>query len=158
MLGRNSHISKNHKTESKLTCSDTSCKFNDHFIRTCFTHDHIQDGSHRMYLTNSPSSSMYLPPLKPTEIESYLQASKTSTPGYEEVSPILLKHTSTSLANQLTYIINMSLKTGIFPDKLKIVKVILIHKSGSKHDVNNIRPASILAASAKYLKKSLRLV
>lgn len=153
ILGRNSHNSNKKKIELKPTCSDISSKFNDHFLSTCITHEHIQDGSHRKYLINSPSFSMYLPPVSPTEIERYLQALKTSTPGYDEVSPKILKHASTSLSNPLTHIINITLKTGIFPDKLKIAKVIPIHKSGSKYDINNYRPVSILPAFSKIFEK-----
>ena len=39
----------------------------------------------------------------------------------------------------LAYIINMSLLTGEYPDLLKLVKVIPIHKGGSTQDVNNYR-------------------
>ena len=40
----------------------------------------------------------------------------------------------------LAYIINMSLLTGEYPDLLKLVKVVPIHKGGSTQDVNNYRP------------------
>ena len=39
----------------------------------------------------------------------------------------------------LSYIINMSFLTGVYPDLLKIVKVIPIHKGGSTQDINNYR-------------------
>ena len=44
----------------------------------------------------------------------------------------------------LCFIINMSLSTGTYPDKLKIVKVIPIHKGGCTQDLNNFRPISLL--------------
>ena len=37
----------------------------------------------------------------------------------------------------LCYLINMSLDTGIYPDKLKIVKLTPIHKGGCTQDLNN---------------------
>ena len=40
----------------------------------------------------------------------------------------------------LAHIINMSFVTGVYPEFLKIVKVIPIHKGGSTQDVNNYRP------------------
>ena len=43
----------------------------------------------------------------------------------------------------LAYIISFSLSTGEFPDLLKLVKVIPIHKGGSTQDVNNFRPISL---------------
>ena len=39
----------------------------------------------------------------------------------------------------LAYIINMSFLTGVYPNLLKIVKVIPIHEGGSTQDVNNYR-------------------
>ena len=44
----------------------------------------------------------------------------------------------------LAYIINMSGLTGEYPDSLKLVKVIPIHKGGSTQDVNtNYQPISL---------------
>ena len=37
----------------------------------------------------------------------------------------------------LAYVINLSFLTGDYPDLLKIVKVIPIHKVGSTQDINN---------------------
>ena len=37
---------------------------------------------------------------------------------------------------------NMSLQSGVYPDLLKLVKVIPIHKGGSTQEVNNYRPIS----------------
>ena len=45
----------------------------------------------------------------------------------------------------LAYIINMSFITGEYPNLLKIVKVIRIHKGGSTQDVNNYRSISLLS-------------
>ena len=53
----------------------------------------------------------------------------------------------------LAYIINFSLSTGEFPDLLKLVKVIPIHKDGSTQDVNNFRPISLLSIFDKMIEK-----
>ncbi|MEO2220738.1 MAG: reverse transcriptase family protein, partial [Nitrosopumilus sp.] len=53
----------------------------------------------------------------------------------------------------LAHIINMSFTTGKFPDLLKIVKVIPIHKGGSSQDVNNYRPISLLSIFDKIIEK-----
>ena len=53
----------------------------------------------------------------------------------------------------LCYIINMSLFSGIYPDKLKIVKVIPIHKGGSTQDLNNFSPISLLSIFDKIIEK-----
>ena len=47
----------------------------------------------------------------------------------------------------------MSFSSGYYPDKLKIVKVIPIHKGGSTQDLNNFRPISILSIFDKIIEK-----
>ena len=47
----------------------------------------------------------------------------------------------------------MSLQTGEYPDLLKMVKVIPIHKGGSSQDVNNYRPISLLSIFDKIIEK-----
>ena len=51
----------------------------------------------------------------------------------------------------------MSLDTGTYPDKLKIVKVIPIHKRDCTQDLNNFRPISLLSIFDKIIEKSLHL-
>ena len=47
----------------------------------------------------------------------------------------------------------MSLLTGVYPDLLKLVKVIPIHKGSSTQDVNNYRPISLLSIFDKIIEK-----
>ena len=53
----------------------------------------------------------------------------------------------------LAHIINLSFSTGEFPNLLKIVKVIPIHKGGSTQDMNNYRPISLLSIFDKIIEK-----
>ena len=52
---------------------------------------------------------------------------KTSR-GYDDLSNQLIKRITTSLTKPLSIIINQILNSGIFPEKLKIAKVIPIYK------------------------------
>ena len=47
---------------------------------------------------------------------------------------------------------SMSFSNGIFPEKLKIVKVIPLHKGGSTQDLNNFRPISLLSIFDKIIE------
>ena len=51
----------------------------------------------------------------------------------------------------------MSLQTGEYPDLLKIVKVVPIHKGGSTQDVNNYRPISLLSIFDKIIEKLMHI-
>jgi hypothetical protein len=53
----------------------------------------------------------------------------------------------------IVHIINLSLETGIFPEGLKTAKVIPLHKGGSRSDIGNWRPISILLLFSKILEK-----
>ena len=49
--------------------------------------------------------------------------------------------------------INQSLRTGIFPDKLKIAKVLPFFKKGDASILDNYRPISLLPVISKVYEK-----
>ena len=77
---------------------------------------------------------------------------KTSS-GVDGLSNKLLKYISKSVIKPITLIINQCLKNGIFPDKLKIAKIIPLHKKGNVHVLDNYRPVSLLPTISKVIEK-----
>ena len=77
---------------------------------------------------------------------------KSST-GFDDISMRLIKAIKTEIISGLTCIFNQSLNTGIFSEKLKIAKVIPIHKKGSLNDISNYRLISLLPSISKILEK-----
>ena len=65
----------------------------------------------------------------------------------------LIKTIKTEIIPALTCIFNQSSNTGIFPEKLKITKLIPIHKKGFLNDISNYRPISLLPSISKILEK-----
>ena len=57
------------------------------------------------------------------------------------------------LKKPLTNIYNASLESKIFPDQLKIAKVVSVHKRGDKKDIQNYRPIALLSVFSKLLEK-----
>ena len=53
----------------------------------------------------------------------------------------------------LAFFIHHVFISGSFPENLKIAKVLPVFKAGSKSDVNNYRPISILLCLSKLLEK-----
>ena len=73
--------------------------------------------------------------------------------GLDSIGPRLLKIAPNVLAPSITYIINRSIESGIFPCIWKNAKVNPIFKSGDKDNVNNYRLISILPTLFKIIKK-----
>ena len=65
----------------------------------------------------------------------------------------MLKYISKDINNILTIIINQSLWTGIFPDSLKIAKIVPIYKKDERHLTDNYRPISLLPIVSKIFEK-----
>ena len=57
------------------------------------------------------------------------------------------------VAPSLMCIFNQSLLTGIYPSDWKLAKVTPIFKAGSKTDLNNYRPISVIPAVTKIFEK-----
>ena len=56
----------------------------------------------------------------------------------------LLKLSSSTIAPVLSELLNISIKSGSYPSKLKIAKIMPIFKSDDESDANNYRPISLL--------------
>ena len=69
------------------------------------------------------------------------------------VSMKIIKAVVHCILKPLTYVCNISLSSGVFPDELKIAKVIPLFKTGAVNDVSNYRPVSLLPQMSKILEK-----
>ena len=57
------------------------------------------------------------------------------------------------IAPMLRDIFNLSIMTSSFPDELKILKVVAVHKAGDKEDPYNYRPIAVLPTIARVFEK-----
>lgn len=69
--------------------------------------------------------------------------------GPDGIPAYILKGCSEYLLIPLKFLFNLILKTSIYPDKWKLSKVIPVYKSGSRQNICNYRPISIVCAISK---------
>ena len=107
------------------------------------------------YLLNQPIRSTF--EFKPIDEEATKKIINSFKPlksaGIDNISGILLKFCRDLIAKPITAIINQSLTTGIFPNKLKIAKVVPIYKKAEEGDFNNYRPISLLPTISKIFER-----
>ena len=77
--------------------------------------------------------------------------------GFDNISVKLLKQIILQIVNPLSKIINKSLCEGIFPDLLKIARIIPVFKSGDTADPKNYRPISLLPSFSKMFEQIINI-
>ena len=109
---------------------------------------------HQSYLKSIDLNSFLIKTVTQSEVERVILELITSKScGPNSIPTKMLKDMVVSLSQPIKNICNKSFQSGIFPDKLKISKVIPIHKKDSKTVMSNYRPISLLSNISKIMEK-----
>ena len=112
--------------------------------------------SFKEYLKNPPTSKLTFKNISEGDTLKIINNLKTKkSSGHDGLSLNLLKDIKLELAKPITFIINQSLNTGIFPDKMKIAKITPIHKQNDETRIENYRPISLLPAISKIIERAI---
>ena len=138
--------------------TDISNNFNTYFSSVAETildeRKYAGDGNFRKYMPKPLPNSIAVDPVDGNEISLIISKFKTNkATGPTSVPTDILHYLKYDIARPLCWIINISLSSGIHPDKLKIAKVIPIYKKGSKLQACNYRPISLLSNLNKIFEK-----
>ena len=114
------------------------------------------DSQFRNYLGSPAPRYMYLFNTTVAEILKIIKSLKNSNSlGYDDFPTRFIKLSASLIAPALEKIFNLSIRTGVYPDILKIAKVIPIFKKGTPTSINNYRPISVLSPINKIFEKIL---
>ena len=106
------------------------------------------------YMPQPKAYSMFLEQVEPLDIISSVRKLKPKcSTGHDGFSTKIMKETIEYILEPITYRINKSFNTGIFPQEMKTAKVIPIYKSSDKTLIQNYRPVSLLPAFSKLIEK-----
>ena len=108
------------------------------------------------YMPPRTASSFYLELVTSEDIMLEIKRTKPSkSPGHDLIGSKVIKLCPRIFAYNLAKIYNWSIENGIYPDDLKIAKVLTLYKKGVKHDPNNYRPISLWSHCDKIFEKIL---
>lgn len=106
------------------------------------------------FLDNPNPNTFFLSPTDPGEVLSYINSlNLEKSSGPNSISNKILILLKFEIAVHLSKLINLSFSSGVFPDLLKIAKVIALFKKGSPLDCSNYRPISLLSNVEKIFEK-----
>ena len=106
------------------------------------------------YLKISNANSFFIRPTCSKEIKNILHnIDHTKSSDVFGLSPKIIKNASEYLSEILTEMFNSSFENGTFPNLMTFACVIPIFKGGSRFDVSNYRPVSLLPVISKIIEK-----
>ena len=99
-------------------------------------------------------NSMFITPVSEDEIITTVKSCKPKhSMDCDDMSMYVVSTVIWPIVKPLAHIFNLSFTSGIFPEDMKIGKVIPLFKNDSKTDLTNYRPISIISQFSKIIEK-----
>ena len=106
--------------------------------------------SYTTYLKGLYPTIQILYPVKRREVARIIaNLAEKYAKGVDDLRNVDIMALQSNITGPLTKLINKSFQTGIFPDSLKIAKIIPTHKSQDRDTITNYRPISVLPVISK---------
>ena len=106
------------------------------------------------YLPQPTADTMYLDPVNEMEIINTVKAfGNKNSLDCHGLNMSLIKQIIGPIATPFAHICNLSFESGVFPDSMKVAKVVPLFKSGQNNIFTNYRPVSLLPQFSKILEK-----
>ena len=111
------------------------------------------DSSPLQNMPNSVANTIFLNPVVEDEVKTLIKNLKPAATGWDNISTSIVKTMYQSFITPLTHVLNLSITNGVFPNSMKIAKVLPLFKNGRKNNILNYRPISILPLFSKILER-----
>ena len=107
----------------------------------------------------SPSKTFKMPYITSMETRKLILRQKnSSSTGYDAISNKTLRKIAPEMAPIIAHLINSIIRTGIFPNNLKVSKIIPILKPGKPStNIDSFRPVNCLPAIEKLVEEWLKI-
>ena len=113
--------------------------------------------SHKEFLDAPLDKSFFISPTTKQEIEAIIKnLDSNKSPDIFGISVKFVKMINNTISDHLSDLFNLSFTTGVVPDALKKALVPPVFKGGSKLEVSNYRPVSILSIFSKIIGKIMQ--
>ena len=112
------------------------------------------DKSFKDFLKSPVQANFFFKPVKEDDVLKAIDSLKPKTScGQDKITNKLLKYIKYEAALPLMTIMNQMFSSGIFPNSMKIAKVVPLYKKNENNVFNNYRPVSILSSVSKVFER-----
>jgi hypothetical protein len=134
---------------------DIANYFNDFYINLTNSNTMLKPD---LSLVNATNANLFLVPIDENEICNIIKnLNPTKSAGYDEIQTTIIKECKQEIATVLSYLVNLSLTNGVFPEPLKISLIKPLFKKGNKESVENYRPIALLSVISKVFEKAFHV-
>ena len=106
---------------------------------------------YKKFMKNRIDDTIFFEEIKQWEVDDIIK--KLNSNKSSDISPKVLKLYSRMISPHLSVLFNNCAYAGVFPDELKIARVVPLFKNGDKSRVSNYRPISLLPTFSKIFEK-----
>ena len=107
----------------------------------------------KLKLPNQNPNSIFINPTDKYEIINIINDMGMKNGGVDKINSKVLKCISHHITDALAHLFNLCIEKTVWPNALKSAEIVPIYKSGSKNEISNYRPISLVSNLAKIFEK-----
>ena len=135
---------------------DVANVFNDYFATVAHNLDNnipVSNQSPSSYLSGGMSNIFSAPPTNESEVQNIIESLPIKSSPLDEVPVFIYKKIVSPLSKCISSFFNESILHGVYPQVLKISRIVPLFKSGDNTSKLNFRPISVINFIAKLFEK-----